>query len=162
MDELKLSGNCLKGSRPLISFDSNFDASPVMQVLKEMLTHTFAVPRTSRKIKPFIDHVMSFSVIDDKIWVRNYQIIQADPVAESKKSLVEIGPRCVLELIRLFDGSFGGSTLYENESFVTPNELRRAAKDRMHDKYRKRLEKKTDKEGRDTMMPEDVLEGIFQ
>jgi ribosome biogenesis protein BRX1 len=67
MDELKLSGNCLKGSRPIISFDSAFDASPEMMLLKEMFTHTFAVPRTSRKVKPFIDHVMTFSLIDQKV-----------------------------------------------------------------------------------------------
>lgn len=28
LEELKLTGNCLKGSRPLLSFDASFDASP--------------------------------------------------------------------------------------------------------------------------------------
>ena len=37
MDELKLTGNCLKYSRPLISFDSAFNTEPHLQLMKEML-----------------------------------------------------------------------------------------------------------------------------
>ena len=36
--ELKLSGNHLKGSRPVLSFDANFDEQPHLQLLKEILT----------------------------------------------------------------------------------------------------------------------------
>ena len=36
MAELRLSGNCLKGSRPLLSFDEAFDASAHMQLIKEL------------------------------------------------------------------------------------------------------------------------------
>ena len=32
-----------------------------------------------------------------------------------------IGPRFVLNLIKIFEGSFGGATLYENPSYITPN-----------------------------------------
>lgn len=32
-----------------------------------------------------------------------------------------LGPRFVLQLIKVFNGSFGGDTLYENPKFVTPN-----------------------------------------
>src|SRR6476661_7247938 len=35
--ELKLTGNCLKGSRPLLSFDASFDASPSWKLTKEIL-----------------------------------------------------------------------------------------------------------------------------
>lgn len=38
MDELKLTGNCLKGSRPLLSFDKGFDGEPHWRLVKEMLT----------------------------------------------------------------------------------------------------------------------------
>ena len=31
-----------------------------------------------------------------------------------------IGPRFVLNLIRIFDDSFGGATLYENPKYMTP------------------------------------------
>lgn len=39
MDELNFTGNCLKGSRPVLSFDSSFDQSPHYQLIKEMLIH---------------------------------------------------------------------------------------------------------------------------
>lgn len=36
-DELKLTGNSLKYSRPLLSFDNSFDTTPFLQLMKEML-----------------------------------------------------------------------------------------------------------------------------
>lgn len=36
MDELKLTGNCLMGSRPLLSFDAQFDTQPHWNLLKHM------------------------------------------------------------------------------------------------------------------------------
>lgn len=38
MEELKLTGNHLKGSRPLLTFSSNFDKDVHWKLLKEMLT----------------------------------------------------------------------------------------------------------------------------
>ena len=38
MDELKMTGNCLKGSRPLLSFDKGFDSEPHWMLMKELLT----------------------------------------------------------------------------------------------------------------------------
>lgn len=38
--------------------------------------------------------------------------------------MVEIGPRMVLVPIRIFNGSLGGATLYQNPAFVSPNEER--------------------------------------
>ena len=38
--------------------------------------------------------------------------------------LVISGPRFVLNLIRVFEGSFGGPTLYENPRYQSPNEVR--------------------------------------
>ena len=43
-------------------------------------------------------------------------------------NLVEIGPRVVLIPIRIFSGSFGGPTLYQNPSFVSPNDERALTK----------------------------------
>ena len=34
--ELKMTGNCLKASRPLLSFDKNFDAHPHLVLIKEL------------------------------------------------------------------------------------------------------------------------------
>lgn len=117
--ELKMTGNCLKGSRPLLSFDPKFDKEPHYALLKELFIQTFSTPRYHPKSQPFVDHVLTLSIADDRIWFRNYQIIEEDA------SLVEIGPRFVLNLIKIFQGSFGGPTLYENEKFVSPNMHRR-------------------------------------
>ncbi|XP_013864774.1 ribosome biogenesis protein BRX1 homolog [Austrofundulus limnaeus] len=117
--ELKMTGNCLKGSRPLLSFDPKFDAEPQYAVLKELFIQTFSTPRYHPKSQPFVDHVFTFSITDNRIWFRNYQIMEEDA------SLVEIGPRFVLNLIKIFHGSFGGPTLFENPHFRSPNLHRR-------------------------------------
>jgi hypothetical protein len=36
MDELKFTGNALKGSRPILSFDQAFDSAPHYQLMKEL------------------------------------------------------------------------------------------------------------------------------
>lgn len=54
MDELKLSGNCLKGSRPILSFSNEFDQVPQWQLLRELFTqvdHYFAQMRSVRLTK---------------------------------------------------------------------------------------------------------------
>ncbi|XP_066502118.1 ribosome biogenesis protein BRX1 homolog [Hoplias malabaricus] len=117
--ELKMTGNCLKGSRPLLSFDPKFDKEPHYSLLKELFIQTFSTPQYHPKSQPFVDHVFTFTIADNRIWFRNYQIIEEDA------SLVEIGPRFVLNLIKIFQGSFGGPTLYENPHFQSPNMCRR-------------------------------------
>lgn len=130
MEELQFTGNCLKGSRPVLSFDSAFEKQPHLRVVKELFTQTFGVPQGARKSKPFIDHVMSFSIVDGKIWIRNYQINEEEKSAvkasedDNELSLVEIGPRFVLTPIIIQEGSFGGPILYENKEFVSPNQVR--------------------------------------
>ena len=76
MDELKLTGNSLMGSRPILSFDAIFEQRPQLKLLKEMLTQVFGTPEGHPKSKPFIDHVYNFSYIDGKIWFRNYQVVE--------------------------------------------------------------------------------------
>jgi hypothetical protein len=39
MDELKMTGNCLKGSRGILSFDKAFDESEWGKLTKEIFTH---------------------------------------------------------------------------------------------------------------------------
>ncbi|CCH61650.1 hypothetical protein TBLA_0F01070 [Henningerozyma blattae CBS 6284] len=130
MNELNFTGNCLKGSRPVLSFDNRFDTSPHYKLIKELLIHNFGVPPTARKIKPFIDHVMSFSLVDDKIWVRTYEISHSarnkDEYEDTTDdlSLVEIGPRFVMTVILILEGSFGGPKIYENKQYVSPNVVR--------------------------------------
>ncbi|XP_056136326.1 ribosome biogenesis protein BRX1 homolog [Lampris incognitus] len=117
--ELKMTGNCLKGSRPLLSFDPTFDKEPHYALLKELFIQTFSTPHYHPKSQPFVDHVFTFTIADNRIWFRNYQIIEEDA------ALVEIGPRFVLNLIKIFQGSFGGPTIYENQHFKSPNMHRR-------------------------------------
>ncbi|KAL7425068.1 Ribosome biogenesis protein brx1 [Cryptotrichosporon argae] len=80
MDELKMTGNCLKGSRGVVVFDGRWDAREEHRLLKEMFSHIFSVPRTSRRLKPFIDHILLFSLLDNRIWFRVFQIIEKDPL----------------------------------------------------------------------------------
>lgn len=150
MEELHFTGNCLRGSRPILSFDSAFDKEPHLQLIREIFTHIFGVPQGARKSKPFIDRVMGFSIADGKIWVRNYEIREVDAAkkegdeatqeamhargshSSDKKdtdiSLVEIGGRFVLTPIVIQEGSFGGPLIYENKQFVSPNFIRAEAR----------------------------------
>lgn len=72
-----MSGNCLKGSRPLLSFDHSFDA-PHWSLIKELLIQTFGTPNHHPKSQPFHDHVFTFTVLDEKIWFRNFEVINMD------------------------------------------------------------------------------------
>ncbi len=214
MDELKMTGNCLKGSRGIVCFDGGWEKEEWSMLMKEMLTHvsrrrlaalrqcllpndlqTFSVPRTSRRLKPFIDHILTFSLLDNKIWFRNYQvrqcsgqcqpapqlmplalsqIIEKDPLqptGPAQTTLVEIGPRFVLTPIRMFEGSFGGPTVFENpgttsdtllrysiklivlfdlSEFVSPAATRASIKRAQGGKYRQRKETQADRTDRRT------------
>jgi hypothetical protein len=90
MGELKMTGNSLRGSRPLLSFDKSFEEMPQYQVLRELLVQTFGTPNQHPKSQPFYDHVITFTVMDNRIWFRNYQIVTEDG------SLAEIGNLFVL------------------------------------------------------------------
>ncbi|KAJ1871290.1 Ribosome biogenesis protein brx1 [Coemansia sp. RSA 486] len=169
MDELKMTGNCLKGSRPILSFDASFDSEPHLQLLKEIFTQTFGVPKGARKSKPFFDHVFTFSVVDGRIWFRNYQIAEKDSTTggdmskDDKPTLIEIGPRFVLNPIRIFEGSFGGPTLYENPKFISPNAIRANMLRQKAAKHAGRMNSTAERENRDTEnpLPVDPLKDVF-
>ncbi|PNH10674.1 Ribosome biogenesis protein BRX1 [Tetrabaena socialis] len=99
---------------------------------------TFATPKRHHKAKPFFDHVLSFTLADDRVWVRNYQLVvpldkkRVDP---DNSSLVEVGPRFCLNPIKIFSGSFGGPTIYDNPSYTSPNAVRSALKRKAAGKY---------------------------
>ncbi|KAG6487124.1 ribosome biogenesis protein BRX1 homolog 1-like [Zingiber officinale] len=149
MEELKLTGNHLKGSRPILTFSSNFDNEPRWKLVKEIIMQIFGTPKDHRKAKPFHDHVYVFSIVDDHIWFRNYQILvphnetdKVDRGGLDKMSLVEVGPRFCLNTIKIFGGTFGGPTLYENPYYVSPNQIRAMAKRKKAGKYTKKLKAK--------------------
>ncbi|TFK30101.1 ribosome biogenesis protein BRX1 [Coprinopsis marcescibilis] len=162
MDELKMTGNCLKGSRGLLSFDAAFDETEWGKLTKEIFTHIFGVPVTARKAKPFIDHILTFSILDSKIWFRNFQIVEKDPAVPNgppQTSLVEIGPRFVLTPIRIFEGAFHGATVYSNPEFISPAAMRSALRRQQGGKYgqRKKAEEETSKRKDLRQMEEDEL-----
>lgn len=109
-----MTGNCLKGSRPLLSFDENFTTHAHYSLLKELLTQIFGVPNHHPKSQPFFDHVYTFSILDNRIWFRNFQILTEDG------ALAEIGPRFVLNPVKIFSGSFGSDTLWDNPHYISP------------------------------------------
>ncbi|XP_054161425.1 ribosome biogenesis protein BRX1 homolog [Oppia nitens] len=143
MQELRMTGNCLKGCRPLLSFDPMFDKHIHYSLLKEMFIQIFGIPNNHPKSQPFFDHVLSFNILDHKIWFRNYQIVEEDG------SLAEIGPRFVLNLIKIFDSSFSGRILYSNPNYVSPNRHRRQLKNMVSNKYKDRISAKKGRENRE-------------
>ncbi|KAF2181789.1 Brix-domain-containing protein [Zopfia rhizophila CBS 207.26] len=162
MEELNFIGNCLKGSRPILSFDASFEKQAHLRVIKELFTQIFGVPKSSRKVKPFVDHVMGFTIADGKIWIRVYQISESEPgkkkptadgemmdldpaLKKGKKtemdvSLVEIGPRFVLTPIVILESSFGGPVIFENKEFVSPNQIRADLRRAKAGRYNRRTE----------------------
>ena len=112
-----------------------------------------------------------------QIWVRNYQILEeaADTAREAREakhatgrahatSLVEIGPRFVLDPIRVFRGSFGGQTLWANSGFVTPSARRGAEQRQQGDKYaaRKGAQRQRRRHEEGIVVPEDPLADVFR
>jgi ribosome biogenesis protein BRX1 len=161
MEELHFTGNCLKGSRPILSFDAAFEKESYLCVIKELFLQIFGVPEGARKSKPFIDHILGFTFADGKIWIRNYQIsevekgngesVEDDEAArvpttkggskETAISLIEIGPRFVLTPIVIQEGSFCGPIIYENKQFVSPNQVRADLRRAKAGRYNVRAEK---------------------
>jgi len=156
MEELKMTGNSLVGSRPLLTFTAEFGTIPHLKLLKTMFTTAFGTPRNHPKSKPFIDRIMGFYYLDDRIWIRNYQITDnPEELKESKHDakelvkLVEIGPRLVLNCIRIFDGSFGGQSLFQNANYISPNLVRRQRDESKHSVYVNKKRKLRKKQVRD-------------
>ena len=67
MDELRLTGNCMKGSRPVLTFDESFGRIGHLKLLKELFVDVFGTPRGHPSSKPFVDRVMAFYYVDNKV-----------------------------------------------------------------------------------------------
>ncbi|KAH0943656.1 hypothetical protein HID58_003293 [Brassica napus] len=146
--ELKGSSSCLffecRKHKDLYMWMVKSPSGPSVKFL------VFGIPKEHRKSKPYHDHVFAFSIVDDHIWFRNYQISvphnEADKVARGgldKMTLVEVGPRFCLNPIKIFGGSFGGPTLYENPFYVSPNQIRALEKRNKAGKFAKKIKAKT-------------------
>lgn len=159
MGEMKLTGNCLRGSRPVLSFDQEFTKQPHLAVIKELLTQVFGVPNHHPKSQPFVDRVVSFTYLDNRIWYRHYQILSEDG------GLSEVGPRFVMNPIKIFGGSFSGDPIWENVNYQSPAKhrqlIRKAAKDKYLNKQKQKVdhEMKTPKVTHDFDKFADVFQG---
>ena len=150
------SGNCLKGGRGIVMFDRSFDeqgtpGTEYRGLIREMLRGVFSVPRRGVKgMKPFVDRIIGVFGVDGKIWIRVYEIREAEGDNKSKDrspevSLVEIGPRFVLTPIVILEGSFGGPVIYENKEYVSPNQVRREIRLGRAARYSNRRDVMTDR-----------------
>ena len=114
-----------------------------------------------------------------QIWVRNYQIVEEEAVVtqddealeqqsnhnkSNNTSLVEIGPRFVLNPIKILSGSIRGQVLYENKTFVSPNEIRAQDKSFYAKGYeaRKEWEKKRKDREENLVVVQDPLDSVFK
>ncbi|KAL9106914.1 MAG: hypothetical protein Q9227_008100 [Pyrenula ochraceoflavens] len=163
MGELGFGGNCLKGGRGIVVFDESFEdgfaaGQEYKGLVREMLKGVFCVPKTGVKgMKPFIDRVIGVFGLDGKIWVRVYEIREAEKREVEKRevdndkhtgsniTLVEIGLRFVLNPIIIQEGSFGGPVIYENKEYVSSNQVRRETRLL---KAAKHLRRREESEGR--------------
>ncbi|GBE60451.1 brix domain-containing protein [Babesia ovata] len=122
------AGNCLLYSRPLLTFDNSFEATPYLKLIKQVLMHVFGTPNNHPKSKPFCDHCLSFFFFDGRIFFRHYQIAPENEFAMNKPQqqvLTEIGPQFVVEPILILSGSFNGTMLWKNRSYLSPVMMRR-------------------------------------
>ncbi|KAF8358229.1 hypothetical protein PRIPAC_93224 [Pristionchus pacificus] len=139
MKELKMTGNVLKGSRPVLSFDATFDKEPHYALIKQVLTQTFSTPNHHPRSQPFIDHVFTFSITPNhRIYFRNFQIV------DETLQLQEVGPRFVLHVDKIFSGAFEGEVLYENPLYVSPTASRRIMKQKKADAFAQKKQQQED------------------
>lgn len=114
MADVKLIGNCLQGSRPILSFDQHFDSVTHLQLIKDLFIKIFNVPYMHPKSQPFVDHVITFTYIDGRIWFRMYQILD-----QKEMKMAEIGPRMVLMPMIILSSSFQGKIIWANDKKPT-------------------------------------------
>uniref|UniRef100_A0A7S1MGW8 Brix domain-containing protein n=1 Tax=Alexandrium catenella TaxID=2925 RepID=A0A7S1MGW8_ALECA len=165
--EVRLAGNCLLGSRPILYFDKAFSELSFLKLMKEMISQAFGTPRNHPKSKPFHDHALCFYWMDRKIWFRHYQVSPEGPDDlddPERQSLTEIGPRFVLDPIRVFSGSFSGQTIYANPFYMSPTALRVHARQMLRSPYVQKLKTKKDRKDRikENELPEDPLDSVFE
>jgi len=160
--ELKMTGNCLKYSRPILHFDHEFTTHPHLRIVQTLLSMVFGTPKDHPKSKPFIDHIFSFFYYDGHVWFRNYQIASD---SNNAQDLIEIGPRFVLYPLAIFDGYYGGPLLWKNATNI-PNMAPTNHQDRKADAYRARQDAKARRSEINATLPPipdaDPLDAIFQ
>lgn len=107
--------------------------------------------------------------------MRHYQVVDkaADDKAaarllaargEQSTVLVEIGPRFVLDPVRIFAGSMGGATLWTSPTFVAPGRILHELKARKSAAYVQRVQATAERRerGEELVLPSDPLSAVFK
>jgi len=132
-----------------VVFDSSFEDSNAehKSLIREMLRGLFCVPaRGVRGMKPFVDRITAVYWLDGKIWIRVYEVREAEKEKKegqkekTELSLIEIGPRFVLTPVLILEGSFGGAVIYKNEQYVSGNQIRSETRRKADVKFRRTSE----------------------
>eukprot|EP01006_Ploeotia_vitrea_P040661 TRINITY_DN66444_c12_g1_i1.p1 TRINITY_DN66444_c12_g1~~TRINITY_DN66444_c12_g1_i1.p1 ORF type:complete len:261 (+),score=8.10 TRINITY_DN66444_c12_g1_i1:32-784(+) len=116
MAELKLKGNSMLESRPLLHFDRIFDEVEWMAPLKLLLTDVFSAPKRPSSV-PYVDNIFTFCWLDGRIWFRNYEVKRK---ANKEWDAIEIGPRFVMEPIQMWSGFWNGDITWKSETYKPP------------------------------------------
>lgn len=158
-------GNCMKSTRHILTFDPSFSTSSHGLIMKDLLEAIFDVPKSHRKTRPYIDHVVHFGWADDRIWVRTYQIKEGSAEEESIEglSLAEMGPRFVLHPVRVMEGSFSGRTTWLNPNYTPASAVRASIRMGEAAKHRQRNSNQEASMWRkkNTVMPDNELDHVF-
>ena len=76
--ELKLTGNCLRYSRPIVSFDESFkdthSGNQMWSIFRKLALDAFGTPKFHPKSQPFVDKVFHFGISQGQVHFRNYQV----------------------------------------------------------------------------------------
>lgn len=141
LQETGLTGNHMRGTRPILSFDSAFMELEQGPVWRSLLESIFGPPSQGEKrVRPHHDHLLHFSWADDRIWVRNYAIHRS---SEQEEQLEEVGPRFVLHPVVVLAGAFSGQQLWKNPNFRPAAEIRQQAEAQQSASYRQRHHQQT-------------------
>ena len=113
--ELKLDTRRAAGSRSLLVFDRNFEDTAARRVLKALLTRTFASPARgkSKQLLP-VQQTLNFAWLDGRVWIRAYRTVP-HAFKEGETDVAEIGPRLVLEPVRIIASAFSGAIIHSSE-----------------------------------------------
>jgi ribosome biogenesis protein BRX1 len=140
-ENFKFLGNCLRHSRSILSFGSDFHNKPEYSLLKNLFVDIFNLPKEHPKSQPFFDKVISFEVINGLIYIRLYQINKAGFKNENVE-LVEVGPRMTLQVIKVFADFMTGDILYSNPDYNAPTKKRQIREQALKKKISKKQIKK--------------------
>ena len=53
-----------------------------------MFLQIFGTPHNHPKSKPFFERVMNFAIVDNRIWIRNYQVMKVNIILRDKRALL--------------------------------------------------------------------------